>query len=259
VLKRLRIAILLYILLFVALGQLLASWRSTSWNDSLWVNIYLVNGDGSPTTQSYLDAIAPDAFAGVEQFFARQAQSYGVAIEAPFRIWHAGQIDEAPPPVPENAGWFGVMLWSLETRWFVSRLHWASDGPTPDITLFAIYEDGGHGVVLDRSTALEKGMIAIAHLFASLEMHGSNQMIVAHEVLHTLGATDKYDFATMLPLHPIGFAEPGRSPRYPQSRAELMGGRIPLGPAEAATPHSLSQVVVGPATAYEIGWTGTPP
>ena len=102
-------------------------------------------------------------------------------------------------------------------------------------------------------------MIAIAHLFASREMHGSNQMIVAHEVLHTLGASDKYDFATALPLHPAGFAEPGRSPLYPQAKAELMAGRIALGPREAATPHSLGQVVIGAATAYEIGWTDTAP
>jgi hypothetical protein len=259
VLKHLRIAFLLYILLFVALGEWLASWRSTSWDDSLWVNIYLVNGDGSAVTQQYLDGIEPDAFAGIEQFFAGQAREYGVELDAPFRVWLAGQLDEAPPPVPAHGGWLDVMLWSLKTRWFVTRLHWASDGPTPDITLFAIYEDGGHGATLDRSTALEKGMIAIAHLFARREMHGSNQMIIAHEVLHTLGARDKYDLATTLPLHPIGFAEPGRTPRYPQAQAELMAGRIPLGPAEAATPQTLRQVMIGPATAHEIGWAEAPP
>ena len=79
--------------------------------------------------------------------------------------------------------------------------------------------------------------------------------MIAHELLHTLGATDKYDLQTNQPCFPHGFAEPDREPRYPQALAELMGGRIPISSDEAQTPESLRQVVVGPATAAEIGWT----
>jgi hypothetical protein len=258
VFKRLRIAILLFILFIVAFDQFLASWRSTDWNDPLWVDVWLVNGDGSALTQSYLDGIGPDAFAAIERFFAGQAQAYGVALETPFRIWLAGQIDEPPPAAPEAGGWLEVVAWSLRMRWFVTRLHFANDGPTPDITLFAVYRAGGDGVTLDRSTALRKGMIAVAHLFAKREMHGSNEMIMAHEMLHTLGAGDKYDPATALPLFPVGFAEPGRSPPYPQAKAELMAGRIPIGPHAVEVPGSLGAVVIGPTTAYEIGWIDDP-
>lgn len=35
----------------------------------------------------------------------------------------------------------------------------------------------------------------------------------------------------------------------------IMGGRIPLSPGKAEIPLGLDQVVVGPATAAEIGWT----
>ena len=59
-------------------------------------------------------------------------------------------------------------------------------------------------------------------------MRGSDDMVIAHELLHTLGATDKYDLRTNQPAHPDGFAEPDREPLYPQSFAELMGGRIPV-------------------------------
>jgi hypothetical protein len=34
-----------------------------------------------------------------------------------------------------------------------------------------------------------------------------------------------------------------------------MGGRIPITQTESETPESLRQVVVGPLTASEIGWT----
>lgn len=253
-LKHLRIAILLYILLFVALGQFLDGRRSTDWNNALWVDIYLVNARGSVETADYLDSLDPDAFSGIEAFLAAEAARYGLGLAEPFRIRIAGRVDQPPPSVPENGGWLAIAGWSLRMRWFVTRLHWTSDTPTPDITLFALYENGDQGGALDRSTALRKGMIAVARLFAQRRMHGSNQMIIAHELLHTLGASDKYDLASGQPLWPQGYAAPDSKPRHPQQRAELMAGRIPLGPDSAVVPASLAEVLIGPATAVEIGW-----
>lgn len=254
VFKRFRIAILLYVLLFVALGQFLASHRATNWDDSLWVDIYTVNASGSMPAQQYIDSLKPDAFAPIERFFREQAEAYGVAVDQPFRIQLAGQLDDELPTVPANGGLLPSIIWSLKMRWFVTRLHWSSDTATPDITVFAIYNDAESGVVLDRSTALRKGMIAVANLFARRNLRGSNQMIVAHELLHTLGASDKYDLATTLPTFPIGFAEPDRQPLYPQSHAELMAGRIPIREDQASVPGSLDSVLVGKTTALEIGW-----
>lgn len=254
VFKRFRIAILLYVLLFVALGQFLASKRATDWDDSLWVDIYLVNGSGSPTTQAYIDSLKPDAFSGVERFFEIQARVYGLSLERPFRIELKSQIDADLPAVPDDGGFFSSIVWSLKMRWFVTRLHWSSDTPTPDITLFAIYHEQESGVALDRSTALRKGMIAVANIFGSRASQGSNQLIVAHEILHTLGASDKYDLATTQPYYPIGFADPDRTPLYPQSHAELMAGRIPVSADRATVPRSLESVVIGRTTALEIGW-----
>ena len=45
-----------------------------------------------------------------------------------------------------------------------------------------------------------------------------------------------------------------RRPRYPQPLAEVMGGRIPVAEDRAEIPPSLDYVVVGEATAREIGW-----
>jgi hypothetical protein len=259
VFKRLRILVLLYILLFVALGQFLAARRSTDWNDALWVDVYPVNASGDIEVQRYIEALDADAFVAVEAFVAEQAGRYGVALERPLRMRVASQLEPELPAVPPDGGVMSTIIWSLKMRWFVTRLHWASDAPTPDITVFAIYQTGELGASLDRSTALRKGLIAIANLYAARSARGSNQMIVAHELMHTLGASDKYDPTTGLPLYPAGFAEPERAPRLPQAKAELMGGRIPLSPKEAAIPDSLEAVVVGPATAFEIGWTNEAP
>ena len=252
--KRFRIAILLYILLFVALGEFLASRRATDWDNTLWVDIYTMNGSGSEATQSYIDALEPDAFAGIETFFEQQAKHYGQRLDQPFKVRVVGQLDDGLPRVPDGGSTLSAITWSLKMRWFVSRLHWTSNGPTPDITVFAVYHDAADGIALDRSTALRKGMIAVANLYASRRAAGSNRMVVAHEILHTLGASDKYDLATGAPNFPNGFADAARDPLYPQSRAELMAGRIPLDPHDFKTPSSLNEVLVGSLTAMEIGW-----
>ena len=66
-------------------------------------------------------------------------------------------------------------------------------------------------------------------------------------------ATDKYS-QTNQPVHPRGYAEPYRIPLFPQTRAEIMGGRIPLNKHQSKMPESLDQVVVGAFTAAEISW-----
>jgi len=77
-------------------------------------------------------------------------------------------------------------------------------------------------------------------------------VVIAHELLHTLGATDKYD-PDGQPLYPIGFADFIAEPCYPQSMAEIMAGRIPLSPGKAEIPKNLAETVIGYATAAEIG------
>ena len=85
-------------------------------------------------------------------------------------------------------------------RWLAARLEWNDASPDADIVAFAVYHD--EAVALDRSTALERGLIAVANLFATKTARGSNEVVLAHELLHTLGATDKYDPATNMPLFP---------------------------------------------------------
>ena len=94
-----------------------------------------------------------------------------------------------------------------------------------------------------------------ANAYASRRHAGANNVIIAHEFLHTLGATDKYDPGTGMPAYPLGYADPSREPRYPQTHAEIMGGRIPLAEDDAVIPKSLRYAVIGPQTATEIRLT----
>ncbi len=91
-------------------------------------------------------------------------------------------------------------------------------------------------------------------MFGDKSYNKQNLVVAAHELLHTLTATDKYDLSTGLPIYPDGYAEPDKQPRYPQSFAELMGGYVPLEETKNVIPQSLDQTLIGAKTAREIGW-----
>jgi hypothetical protein len=101
---------------------------------------------------------------------------------------------------------------------------------------------------------LSKGQIGVIHAYASRLQRRQNAVVITHEMLHTFGATDKYDLTTLQPIYPQGYAEPGRNPRLPQALAEIMAGRIPINEQSAEIPVSLADTLIGPATAQEIGF-----
>jgi hypothetical protein len=100
---------------------------------------------------------------------------------------------------------------------------------------------------------MRKGRYGIVKAYAKRGLQAGNRVVFAHELLHVLGATDKYVLSSGEPIHPDGFAEPDRVPLYPQEYAEIMGGRIPLGVNQSAMPTSLAQCRLGRLTAEEIG------
>ena len=92
------------------------------------------------------------------------------------------------------------------------------------------------------------------NLFASRKQSSSNKVVLVHELLHTFGAKDKYDFTTGQPLYPTGYANPEQQPRYPQQRAEIMGGYIALSESKSKTPEDLEDTMISRLTAQEMGW-----
>jgi hypothetical protein len=160
----------------------------------------------------------------------------------------------APPTLDSDAGVFTRILWSLKLRRYRSRALATVSRSRPKIVLFLLYHDPALTQSLPHSAGLQRGLTAVVHLFASRSQEAQNRVVITHELLHTFGATDKYDLSTGLPLYPEGFAEPQLIPRYPQQLAEIMAGRMPLAATEARLPDSLEDERVGPLTAREIGW-----
>ncbi|HIP68704.1 MAG TPA: hypothetical protein EYH06_08955 [Chromatiales bacterium] len=251
--KNFRILILLLILFAVAAETWLSELRTTSWKQPLWVVIYPTNGDGSTTSQQIIDTLSLEDFTEIETFYKKEAERYGVAIEKPVSIQLSEEIKQRPPATPEHdSGPLNIALWSLKMRWWA----WQNDnyeGPNPDIKLFAEYHSQGSETG-HHSFGLKKGRISVARIYASKKYRAKNNVIIAHELLHTLGATDKYNLNTLQPDYPLGYAEPNKRPLFPQTKCELMAGRIPISQTEVQMPNSLKQCIVGKATAIEIRW-----
>jgi hypothetical protein len=251
--RQLRILFLLFILLIVAVGAYLTKLRTTSWDRPLTVAIYPVNGDGSERSSRYIEGLGLGDFQDIETFFAEEANHYGLALKKPVEIVMGPALTERPPLTPKDGNILDIIWWSLKIRFWAKNVH-DDYGPPSDIQLFVKYFDPQTHPRLAHSTALQKGLLGVVNAFARKREAGSNNVVIAHEFLHTLGATDKYDLQTDQPLYPIGYAEPHKMPLLPQDFAEIMAGRIPVSRQQAEQPDSLDSVEVGEATALEIGW-----
>ena len=252
--RSIRQLVLLTIALAIAGGSFLTRARTTSWEEPLWVTIYPIVADDRRATKNYVERLTPKHFAPIERFMEQETSRYGVNIARPVRIDVGHVVASLPPEPPFGGNPLRVMWWSLNMRFWASVVTGDQPGATPDIRLFVIYHDPALRSKVPHSLGLQKGMLGVVHAFADRDMKGPNQFVIAHEMLHTLGATDKYVPGTNLPIFPIGYAEPDVSPRYPQQYAEIMGGRIPLSASEAKMPPSLKHARVGAETALELRW-----
>lgn len=251
----LRLAFLLAVLAFVALGAWLDRSRSRDWDAPLRVTVYPLPTGADPEVRSFVASLADEDLDAVEAFLTDEADRYHLPLAEPVRVRVSHAATELPPALDERPGMLGIMWWSLKLRYYAARVAANDPLPAPDVQVFATFAPLTESArALPDSVGLSKGLVAVAHLYAGREAAGSNLVVLTHELLHTLGATDKYDPATGEPRVPDGLGEPGREPAYPQEYGEIMAGRIALGPGDAVIAESLGRMLVGTQTAREIGW-----
>jgi hypothetical protein len=252
--KSIRILLLLLVLLAVALRAWLDRTATQSWQEPLWVGLFPLDGDSRPSTADYLAALRPQDFRPIEEFFAREAKRYGIKVEQPVHVELYPQGSQLPPALDPSAGPLGIAWWSLKLRWFAAGATRVAGRAPPRVRLFLLYHDPETLERAPDSHGLQKGLVGVVHVFADADVAGQNDIVIAHELLHTVGASDKYDLASGAPLFPIGYADRDQQPLYPQPRAEIMAGRRALSAHEWDMPGSLAGVIVGPETALEIRW-----
>ena len=250
--KVIRVFILL-IILGTVIQQTFLDKADLSWKDNFYVVVYPINADNSADVGAYIKTLTRDDFEPMAEYFAEEGARYSLGMRRPVEVQLGSIVSEIPPAPPINGSLLNTIVWSLKFRWFA----WNNSPKVPvkpDIRLYLLYHNPVTNPVLSHSTALNKGRIGRVNLFGDKKYAKQNLVILAHELLHTLTATDKYNLETTLPAYPNGFAEPNKEPRYPQDFAELMGGRVPISETKAEIPKSLAQTLIGEKTAKEIGW-----
>ena len=250
--KTLRILILLAVLLVVAMKSCQDRYLSTRWHDPLYVAIYPIAADASPVTRIYLASLDGERFKPIDRFFGREAVRYRLETGEPVRTRLRAELQDRPPPRDVNAGLWANALWSLRLRYWAWRVSGHAHDPE-DIRMFVLYHDPALTPTVPHSLGLAKGLIGVVYAFAASDMNGGNNVVIAHELLHTVGASDKYE-ANDMPRFPEGYGDPAQRPLYPQQWAELMAGRRAIAPDRWLQVASLDEVVIGPATALEIRW-----
>jgi len=256
--KSLRILLLLSALLSVVFLSTHQRVSSRSWTTPLETVIYPINGDGYRSTTNYIDTLTQADFKAIDRWLFREARRYDLALDYPVKVSLGERIASLPPSFPEAQSVLSTLLWGLRFRWWAWRNTPSNDDTNlTRIRIFVVYHEGEENKPLAHSLGLQKGLLGLVHAFASKAQTEQNNIVIAHELLHTVGAQDKYD-ARGLPNYPYGYANPKRTPLFPQHQAEIMAGRIPTSHTRADMADNLVRVIINTHTATEINWLSSP-
>jgi hypothetical protein len=254
VFKLIRIVLLLSILFVIVVGSWMAERQMAAWERPVLVTVYPLVVDDSQASLDYAKSIDSDYFRDVNLFFERHSKPYGFEVTPAFRFQIAPVSWDLPPATPEQFNTAAIAWWSLRMRLW-SGMQGLFDGLIePDIRMFVMLHGANHISEMGISVGMRKGRYGIVKAYAKESMTSTNLVVFTHEMLHVLGASDKYVLSTGDPIFPDGFADPNQRPLFPQQHAEIMGGAIPLNSYSSAMPESLAQCRIGRKTAAEIGF-----
>lgn len=225
-----------------------------SWFQTLDIVIYPININNSPAVEQYITSLTSEDFANIDRFIARQSEKFDVITNTPTETRLGKTLPLGPPAQPApGSSIIDNIIWSMKLRYWI----WKNAPKEPDskylVRMFVNYHEISHTQQLLHSVGLQKGLVGVVNAWGSRSQHTQNNIIIAHELFHTVGATDKYD-ASGLPVAPYGLADPNQSPLYPQKKAEIMAGKRALSAKHAEMPANFRSFVIGGKTAREIGW-----
>ncbi len=253
--RRARIGALVVLLLLTLAWAARTQWARgarADWSRPLQVGIVLLD-PGVPVDVEGWRRAAETLASGLagekDRWLGPGAPPFAIAVAGPVRF------DGTLPIVQPEGAWLDRAWHAIEVYRTVREVDRSAGGTV-----------GGFDVrVFVRCTAAPDGRLGFAEGAGALNgevafVRGSCAgdlaipiQAVGHELLHTVGAEDKYD-AGGHAVAPDGLAEPDRVPTYPQSYAEWMVGEVPLAPGRGRLPVSVGEMRVGPETAREIGW-----
>ena len=252
--RNFRILVLLIILATVALYVKDQKLVTQGWYKTLDVVVYPINPTNSPIVKRYIDSLSSESFSQIDKMIKREGKKYNIVSSNPTKT-RLGQTLSIIPPAPPEPGsnTLNIILWSLKLRIWIWQNAPDEANDKHLIRMFVLYHDPSIMPQLKHSVGLQKGLVGIVNAYGVKSQSVQNNIVIAHEFFHTVGASDKYDeFGN--PVVPDGLGEPKQSPLYPQKKTEIMAGRRALSASLSKMPNSFRKIVIGEKTAREIGW-----
>ncbi|MET0595516.1 MAG: hypothetical protein ABW133_22645 [Polyangiaceae bacterium] len=254
---RVRVSILLTILAGVLIWagcDIHRRHARTQWVDTLDVALILVRKDN-------LDDGAVEMLkrrtTALEERLAAEFHRRNPDAPKPFHFVVPDPVDlRVPPPKQPSEGLFDLARYNFDLWRFARGVNGDAgvEASRFDATIYIVARSpkASAGASVEGASQ-EGGTVGVVEVELDRSMVDFALFVTTHELLHLLGARDKYD-AEGRSLVPEGLAEPELRPLYPQRHAEVMARNVALSPTEERPPESLSDLKVGPATAREIGW-----
>lgn len=253
---RLRVSLLLCALVLVL------AWGARDWSDrrarTSWqrpLRIALVLVEREPVPERTLALLNTRSFE-LERRLAQEYARHTGRDFTPFELVVRGpvRVTEEPPSAQSDSTVDllrrGFELW----RWTSAVDSEARVELGYDSRIYLVLKPAaGGGLAFVEGESEYRGRVGIAQADIAQDTLDFSLFVAAHELLHTLGASDKYDGAGRA-IFPQGFAEPKKVPLFPQPAAEVMARNRPFAPGSERPPETLSELVVGETTAREIGW-----
>lgn len=254
---RLRVTVLLGVLALVLV------WGAHDWSErrarTTWqrpLRVALVLVEREPISEETLALLTTRSFE-LERRLAREYARHTGRDFTPIEIVVRGPATapESPPSAQGDSA-FQLLTHTLRLwRWTSARDSDARVELGYDSRIYLVLRASeGKALAFVEGESEYRGRVGVAQADIGGDTIDFALFVAAHELLHTLGASDKYDAAGRASF-PNGFAEPQRVPLFPQAAAEVMARNVPVGPGSERPPETLSELVVGDETAREIGWT----
>jgi hypothetical protein len=245
--------VLVGLLVYAARDRLQRNARR-EWQRPLSVALVLLqSGEVDPAALELLQQRVEPLEAVLEAEFARHGGDF-----RPIVFQQFGPVPEASPvPVPaaEPSLWQSVRL-SLALGAFARQNDRAVGLEHDDFDgkiYVRISAPRSERRSLVEGLGEDGGRIAVTNLELRRDSADFGLFVVAHELFHLLGATDRYGADGNAQL-PHGLGDPDLQPRYPQRHVEVMArGRV-IAPGVEEPPAQLDELRVGALTAIEIGW-----
>jgi hypothetical protein len=197
----------------------------------------------------------------LQTHLSHEFQRWRSVEQEPFIFSVYGPLDVAtPPPESYSDKWWDLLYFAYQQWRYLKGVDAKADVPRSELDsrIYVVVRPPNAGELqFVEGQSEQGGRVGVVGVQLDESMVDFSLIVATHELMHTLGASDKYDEYGHA-LVPDGLAEPDKIPPFPQQYFEVMARNRPISPEAEEPPESLEQLRIGRKTAEEIGWVAAP-